>query len=64
MQAAPATSPRGRGEVNAFNVLRIDGDQVHSERHGWGDEHGAYRPVERQRFVRGGSGWQAVPAVD
>jgi 3',5'-cyclic AMP phosphodiesterase CpdA len=63
VQAGTATSTRGRGEANSFNVLRIDGDQVDIERHGWGEEHLAYRPVERQRFVRGGSGWQPVHAA-
>ena len=64
VQAGTATSTRGRGEVNSFNVLRIDGGQVDIERHGWGDEHLDYRPVERQRFVRGGLGWQPVRAVE
>jgi 3',5'-cyclic AMP phosphodiesterase CpdA len=60
VQAGTATSTRGRGEANSFNVLRIDGGQVEIERHGWGEEHQDYRAVERQRFVRGGLGWQAV----
>jgi 3',5'-cyclic AMP phosphodiesterase CpdA len=64
VQAGTATSTRGRGEANSFNVLRIDGGQVDIERHGWGDEHLDYRPVERQRFVRGGGGWQAVRVVE
>jgi 3',5'-cyclic AMP phosphodiesterase CpdA len=60
VQAGTATSTRGRGEVNSFNVLRIDGDQVDIERHGWGEQQRDYRAVERQRFVRGGRGWQPV----
>jgi 3',5'-cyclic AMP phosphodiesterase CpdA len=60
VQAGTATSTRGRGEVNSFNVLRIDGGQVDIERHGWHEEHLDYRPVERQRFVRGAQGWQPV----
>jgi 3',5'-cyclic AMP phosphodiesterase CpdA len=60
VQAGTATSTRGRGEVNSFNVLRIDGGQVDIERHGWGEEHLDYRPVERQRFVRGSRGWEPV----
>jgi len=60
VQAGTATSTRARGEVNSFNVLRVDGAQVDIERHGWGEEQLDYRPVERQRFVRGGLGWEPV----
>ena len=60
VQAGTATSTRGRGEANSFNILRIDGGRIDIERHGWGEQHLDYRPVERQRFVRGGLGWQAV----
>lgn len=63
VQAGTATSTRGRGEVNSFNVLHIDAGQVDIERHGWGEKEMDYRPVERQRFVRGGLGWQAVRAI-
>jgi hypothetical protein len=44
-------------------VLRIDAGQVEIERHGWGEEQLDYRAIERQRFVRGGLGWQPVRAV-
>lgn len=60
VQAGTATSIRGRGEVNSFNLLHIDGTHVEIERHGWSEQHLDYRPVERQRFVRGGLGWQPV----
>jgi 3',5'-cyclic AMP phosphodiesterase CpdA len=63
VQAGTATSTRGRGEVNSFNVLHVDGGQVDIERHGWGEQEKDYRPVERQRFVRGGLGWQPVRAI-
>ena len=63
VQAGTATSTRGRGEVNSFNVLRIDGGQVDIERHGWGEERLDYRPIERQRFVRGGLGWQPAQSL-
>jgi 3',5'-cyclic AMP phosphodiesterase CpdA len=63
VQAGTATSTRARGEVNSFNVLRIDGGQVDIERHGWGEQHLDYRAVERQRFVRGGLGWQPAQST-
>jgi 3',5'-cyclic AMP phosphodiesterase CpdA len=63
VQAGTATSTRGRGETNSFNVLRIDGAQVEIERHGWSEGHLDYQPAERQRYVRGGLGWQPVRAA-
>ena len=35
VQAGTATSTRGRGEVNTFNVVRCDSDVVSVERLGW-----------------------------
>jgi 3',5'-cyclic AMP phosphodiesterase CpdA len=63
VQAGTATSTRGRGESNAFNLLRIDGaapggPRVEVERHGWDDGQRDYLPAERQRFVRGSAGWE------
>ena len=40
----------------------IDGAQVEIERHGWSEDTLDFRPVEVQRFVRGGLGWQPVRA--
>jgi 3',5'-cyclic AMP phosphodiesterase CpdA len=62
VQAGTATSTRGRGEQNSFNVLRIDGNQVEVERHGWGEEHLDYRPVESLRFMRQGRHWSKLDA--
>ena len=58
VQAGTATSTRGRGEVNSFNVLRIDGARVQVERHGWNETRLEFEPVQRQHFERGGRGWQ------
>jgi 3',5'-cyclic AMP phosphodiesterase CpdA len=62
VQAGTATSTRGRGEVNSFNVLRIDAGQVEVERIGWGEQRLDYHPVERMRFARQAGGWQPVRA--
>ncbi|MEO7339029.1 MAG: metallophosphoesterase, partial [Caldimonas sp.] len=35
VQAGTATSTRGRGESNAFNVMRIETDAISVERHVW-----------------------------
>ena len=61
VQAGTATSTRGRGEVNSFNILRLQPDRVEIERHGWGEEHLEYRAVERFAYARVGDAWQEVP---
>jgi len=58
VQAGTATSTRGRGEANSFNVLRIGQGEVEVERHGWAEARLDYHAVERMRFVRGGRGWE------
>ena len=63
VQAGTATSTRGRGEENSFNVLRLQADRVDIERHAWGEEHGDYRSVERFAYARLGEAWQEVPRV-
>jgi 3',5'-cyclic AMP phosphodiesterase CpdA len=63
VQAGTATSTRGRGEVNSFNVLRLQRDRVEIERHGWGEEHLEYRAVERFAYARTGDAWHEVHRV-
>jgi len=62
VQAGTATSTRGRGEGNSFNLLRIDRGEIEVERHGWGEDELDFRPVQTQRFTRGRSGWQPARA--
>jgi 3',5'-cyclic AMP phosphodiesterase CpdA len=61
IQAGTATSTRGRGEENSFNVLRLHGDRIEVERHAWGEEHVDFRPVERFAYTRQGESWHEVP---
>jgi 3',5'-cyclic AMP phosphodiesterase CpdA len=63
VQAGTATSTRGRGEQNSFNVLHLQADRVEIERHAWGEEHLDYRPVERFAYARQGEAWHEVPRV-
>jgi 3',5'-cyclic AMP phosphodiesterase CpdA len=63
VQAGTATSTRGRGEENSFNVLRLQPDRVEIERHAWGEEHLDYRAVERFAYAREGESWHEVPRV-
>ena len=60
VSAGTATSTRGRGESNSFNVLRLSVGRVEVERHEWQDADGRFKPVERDVFKRRGRGWVTV----
>ena len=62
VQAGTATSTRGRGEANSFNVLRIEGPTLDVERHAWHAQERRFYCLRRQRFHRLAQGWQATPA--
>jgi 3',5'-cyclic AMP phosphodiesterase CpdA len=56
IQAGTATSVRGRGEVNSFNVVQIDTPRVRVERFGWtGDQ---FAVASTESFERRPVGWQ------
>jgi 3',5'-cyclic AMP phosphodiesterase CpdA len=57
VQAGTATSTRGRGESNSFNVLRIDTDMVQVERYSWIEGTASFEPVHTERFRRSGDTW-------
>jgi 3',5'-cyclic AMP phosphodiesterase CpdA len=57
VEAGTATSVRGRGEVNAFNVLRIDRDRVTIERLDWDPRAARFAVASREAFVRSDAGW-------
>ena len=58
VQAGTATSTRGRGEANSFNVLRIELSFVEIERWSWEPRQGVFAPTVRERFCWTGSGWE------
>ncbi len=60
VEAGTATSFRGRGEVNSFNVLRIDGARVRVERFDW-DGKARFAAASAEEFVRTESGWSPQP---
>ncbi|QGZ42003.1 3',5'-cyclic AMP phosphodiesterase CpdA [Pseudoduganella flava] len=60
VQAGTATSTRGRGETNSFNVLRIDQEEIQVERYGWKEETGAFEVVTIEVFRRAGNSWQPL----
>jgi 3',5'-cyclic AMP phosphodiesterase CpdA len=58
VEAGTATSVRGRGETNAFNLLRIDNGTITIERMEWTGTAAGFVPVQRDLFVRGDDGWR------
>ena len=57
VQAGTATSTRGRGESNSFNVLRIDGDAATVEVHAWQAQAGVFAIERTERFRRQAERW-------
>ncbi|TFW31656.1 metallophosphoesterase family protein [Massilia horti] len=57
VQAGTATSTRGRGEVNSFNVLRIEPERVEVDRYGWDVVEKVFRPTATDTFFRTGNVW-------
>ena len=57
VQAGTATSTRGRGEANSFNVLRVAPDDVQVERYSWVDETNDFELVHTEYFRRSGDVW-------
>lgn len=59
IQAGTATSTRGRGETNSFNVVRIESEKVEVDRYGWDVVGKAYSLVSTEKFLRSGNIWAA-----
>lgn len=57
VQAGTATSTRGRGESNSFNVIRVEHDQVEVQRYSWVGASAAFEPAGTERFRRSGGVW-------
>jgi len=57
IQAGTATSTRGRGEVNSFNVVRVDAQRVEIDRYGWDAVGGKFELVNTEKFMQAGSVW-------
>jgi hypothetical protein len=56
VQAGTATSTRGRGEANAFNVLRIERGKVTVEH--WVCKGKSFQMGSRIQFSKTPEGWQ------
>lgn len=57
VQAGTATSTRGRGETNSFNVIRIATRQIAIERMAWRPEADRFELAETSHFRRAGDHW-------
>jgi 3',5'-cyclic AMP phosphodiesterase CpdA len=57
VQAGTATSTRGRGEVNSFNVLRVESGRVEVDRYGWNAVHGEFSLMNTEKFIRSANVW-------
>jgi 3',5'-cyclic AMP phosphodiesterase CpdA len=59
VQAGTATSTRGRGETNSFNVVRIDALRVEVDRYGWDLVGQQFSLMGTEKFLRSGNVWAA-----
>ncbi|MGZ5198594.1 MAG: metallophosphoesterase family protein [Telluria sp.] len=57
VQAGTATSTRGRGEVNSFNVLRVEHCRVEVDRYGWDVVGQRFQLMSTDKFFRSGNVW-------
>jgi 3',5'-cyclic AMP phosphodiesterase CpdA len=64
VQAGTTTSTRGRGEANAFNVIRTARNQVTIEQFQWEPNHATFARVSIDAFQRSTDGWIRKPAED
>ena len=59
VQAGTATSTRGRGEANSFNVVRIERPRVTVERWAWSDAAARFALASAERFRLDSGRWSA-----
>ncbi len=59
VQAGTATSSRGRGEENSFNVIRIDGPLITVERFEWQENH-KFDQRSAEHFRHTSDGWVRI----
>jgi 3',5'-cyclic AMP phosphodiesterase CpdA len=59
IQAGTATSTRGRGEVNSFNVVRVEPARVEVDRYGWDVLSNSFALTGTEVFLRSGEVWAA-----
>jgi hypothetical protein len=61
VQAGTASSTRGRGEANSFNVIRLARRDITIERLEWQPNSAVFVVSGTERFRLGNDGWMRVP---
>ncbi len=64
VQAGTATSTRGRGEMNSFNVIRVDHPRIVVERLSWNLESGDFISAKTESFINTADGWKRLEQAD
>ena len=64
IHAGTATSTRGRGELNSFNIIQISGSSVSIQCLNWTRDRGSFFLSETAQFQRTPAGWSRVPLPD
>ena len=59
VQAGTATSTRGRGEVNSFNVVRVEHERIEVDRYGWDEVGKEFSLMKTEPFLRKGNVWSS-----
>ena len=60
VQAGTASSTRGRGEANSFNVIRIEHPKITVQRFVWQPAGGSFAPLEPENFRHSSEGWVRI----
>src|ERR1700738_2329871 len=64
IHAGTATSTRGRGELNSFNIITVDDPSVSIQRLSWNRERSSFILSETAQFQRTPAGWSHIPLAD
>jgi len=64
IHAGTATSTRGRGELNSFNLIKVDRSSVAIQCLSWNRERSSFFISATGQFQRTPTGWSRIPGTD